>query len=187
MEKTMNYKTAKGTAITVAVDYFKVGNGRTVDGYQIKSTKIETVFDVRFIIDGNIVARGYGMDYCNEFDNPRYPNHKFVCGKLLITAEQKKAIDEFLEQVVAEYETPAELAELAELERLNNENSKAIKIARAKKVLARAKNEKVYTVEEAKKKATEYNNLYNEGAEGFVPNYLTFEQIEKAKEVLNNT
>jgi hypothetical protein len=183
MAKTMNYKTAKGTEITVAVDYSKVGNGFTQDGYTVKSTKVDTVFDVRFIIDGNIVASGYGMDYCNEFDNSRFPNHKFVCGRLLITAEQKKAIDEFLEQVVAEYETPAELAEL---ERLNNENSKAIKIASAKKVLARAKNEKVYSVEEAAKKAAEYNNLYNEGGEGFVPNYLTFEQIEKAKEVLNN-
>ena len=183
MAKTMNYKTAKGTEITVAVDYSKVGNGFTQDGYTVKSTKVDTVFDVRFIIDNNLVASGYGMDYCNEFDNSRFPNHKFICGKLLITAEQKKAIDEFLEQVVAEYETPAELVEL---ERLNNENSKAIKIASAKKVLARAKNEKVYSVEEAAKKAAEYNNLYNEGGEGFVPNYLTFEQIEKAKEVLNN-
>lgn len=47
------------------------------------------------------------------------------------------------------------------------------------------KQEKLYTKEEAVKKRRDYNNLYNEGGEGYVPHFYTIEEYEFAKTKLN--
>lgn len=47
------------------------------------------------------------------------------------------------------------------------------------------KQEKLYTKEEAAKKRRDYNNLYNEGGEGYVPHFYTIEEYEFAKTKLN--
>lgn len=40
---------------------------------------------------------------------------------------------------------------------------------------------KLYTSEEAKQARINYNNLYNEGKEGYVPHFYTIEEYENAK------
>lgn len=47
------------------------------------------------------------------------------------------------------------------------------------------KQSKLYTLDEAKKKAREYNNLYNEGGFGHVPHFYTMEEYEHAKRRLS--
>lgn len=47
------------------------------------------------------------------------------------------------------------------------------------------KQEKLYTKEEAAKKRRDYNRLYNEGGEGYVPHFYTIEEYEFAKTKLN--
>lgn len=44
---------------------------------------------------------------------------------------------------------------------------------------------KLYTREEAKRLAQQYNDLYNEGGEGYVPHYYTADEVEAAKEWLS--
>lgn len=43
------------------------------------------------------------------------------------------------------------------------------------------KQEKLYTREEAAEKYRDYNRLYNEGGEGYVPHFYTIEEYELAK------
>jgi len=158
MEKSMSYKTAKGTEIKVVVFFDKVGNGFTQDGYTVKSDKVSTISSVRFIVNNNLVASGNCDNYAVPFN--KIPGKDFVCGRLPLTVAEKNAIDEFIASVIAEYETPAELAEI--------ENAAETKNA-----------EKIYSAEEikeAERKTCEYNNLYNEGGEGYVPNFLKGEE-----------
>ena len=45
--------------------------------------------------------------------------------------------------------------------------------------------EKLYTLEEAKQERSKYNNLYNEGGEGYIPHFYTIEEYEFAKSKLD--
>ena len=40
---------------------------------------------------------------------------------------------------------------------------------------------KLYTRDEAKRLAKQYNDLYNEGEEGYIPHYYTIDEVEAAK------
>lgn len=43
---------------------------------------------------------------------------------------------------------------------------------------------KLYTRDEAKRLAKQYNDLYNEGGEGYIPHYYTVDEVEAAKKWL---
>lgn len=59
-------------------------------------------------------------------------------------------------------------------------------IAECRKIIEQCeKQEKLYTKEEAVKKRRDYNNLYNEGGEGYVPHFYTIEEYEFTKTKLN--
>jgi len=153
MKKEMIYKTASGKEVKVVVDYFKSGNGFENDGFKVESTKVETHFHISFYNGKTNLGYRYDRDYCKSFSHPNHPNASFICGRLALTATEKENIDAFIEQVIAEYETPEELAEVAETKNA----------------------EKIYSaeeIEEAARKTREYNNLYNEGGEGYVPRFL---------------
>lgn len=45
--------------------------------------------------------------------------------------------------------------------------------------------DKLYTIEEAIEARRKYNNLYNEGGFGYVPEYHTIDEYKNAKEMLN--
>ena len=149
MKKEMIYKTASGKEVKVIVNYFKSGNGFTQDDFKVESTKVEAHFHVSFYSGKTELGFSYDRHYCKTFNNSNFPNHAFICGRLALTATEKENIDAFIEQVIAEYEAPEELAEVAETK----------------------KTEKVYTEKDIEK-TREYNDLYNEGGEGYVPRFL---------------
>ena len=75
-----------------------------------------------------------------------------------------------------------ENADTAEKEKKETEES----IAECRKIIEQCeKQEKLYTKEEAVKKRRDYNNLYNEGGEGYVPHFYTIEEYEFTKTKLN--
>lgn len=47
-----------------------------------------------------------------------------------------------------------------------------------------SKQPKLYTREEAKRLAKQYNDVYNEGGEGYIPHYYTIDEVEAAKKWL---
>ena len=150
MTKTMTYKTAKGTEITVEVTYEKQGNGFDLDGYEVESTETTTYFEVRFLGLGKELASSKNINFCKTFNNTNQPDKAFVCDRLLFPAKEKENIDKFIEQVIAEYEEPAKLAGLKHTEK------KPVEVK-----------EEEIDVERTKR----YNDLYNEGGEGYVPTF----------------
>jgi len=155
MEKTMSYKTTKGTEIEVVVSYSKVGNGFENDGYIVKSTKVSTCFEVRFLNGYKELASSFDINFYEKFDNVNYPEKSFKCDRLLLTTEEKEKVEKLIEQVISEYEIPAELAEIENAE-------KSVKV------------EKEEEIDEERTK--KYNDLYNEGGEGYVPKFLKGEK-----------
>lgn len=69
-----------------------------------------------------------------------------------------------------------------------NEKEQKIKESKIKEYSETIKNcetaKKLYTAEEARAERIKYNNLYNEGGEGFVPHFYTVEEYEFAKNQL---
>lgn len=80
-----------------------------------------------------------------------------------------------------------ELVELNAKKRLEKEKKEVEKsITECKQIIEKCeKQEKLYTKEEAAKKRRDYNRLYNEGGEGYVPHFYTIEEYEFAKTKLN--
>lgn len=59
------------------------------------------------------------------------------------------------------------------------------RIEAAEAVIAKAEAQRdIPTAEEAARRIRQYNNIYNEGGEGYVPQIITVEQYERAKAVL---
>ena len=75
------------------------------------------------------------------------------------------------------------LTELNEKKRAEKEKKEAEKsIAGYRQIIEQCeKQEKLYTKEEAAEKYRDYNRLYNEGGEGYVPHFYTIEEYEFAK------
>lgn len=88
--------------------------------------------------------------------------------------------------IVSEDEWKA-LVELNEKKRAEKEKKETEEsIAECRKIIEQCeKQEKLYTKEEAVKKRKDYNNLYNEGGEGYVPHFYTIEEYELTKTKLN--
>lgn len=53
-----------------------------------------------------------------------------------------------------------------------------------KKVIKECENHKLYHKEDIKKIRKQYNDIYNEGGEGYIPHFYTFEEYEYAKKQL---
>ena len=79
------------------------------------------------------------------------------------------------------------LTELKEKKRAEEEKKKTERsIAGYRQIIEQCeKQEKLYTKEEATEKYGNYNRLYNEGGEGYVPHFYTIEECEFAKNKLN--
>lgn len=79
------------------------------------------------------------------------------------------------------------LVELNEKKRSEKEKKETEEsIAEYRQIIEQCeKQEKLYTKEEAVKKRRDYNNLYNEGGEGYIPHFYTIEEYEFAKTKLN--
>lgn len=53
-----------------------------------------------------------------------------------------------------------------------------------KKVIKECENHKLYHKEDIKKIRKQYNDIHNEGGEGYIPHFYTFEEYEYAKKQL---
>ena len=62
---------------------------------------------------------------------------------------------------------------------------KEARIAMAKNIISKAARQgKVYTKEEAREEAKKWNEIHNEGGEGYVPHFITVDEVERAKRIL---
>ena len=53
-----------------------------------------------------------------------------------------------------------------------------------KELIKNIEKHKLYHAQDVKKMEKQYNDLYNEGGEGYIPHFYTFEEYEYAKKQL---
>lgn len=102
--------------------------------------------------------------------------------KVLMTPEQAEIVDTFLKGVIADGKAP----EVVESEKVEADTRKAERKATAQAIVNEAATYTTPLMTDAEYKVwrRNYNNLHNEGGEGFIPELVTVELLEEAKKIL---
>lgn len=161
--------------ITVTMSESEIVSGGYVVGKEVKSYD-----EIRIIVDGKCAAKGDREFTCNtELQGVEVTRigDKYIKGQ---HADQIKAIiDELTDELAPQFDeqTTTQKTEIEQQEKIN----------RAEKIMKAVKTyDKIHTPESWKAYITSYNNINNEGGEGYLPPtpYLASD-VEWAKKVLN--
>ena len=99
------------------------------------------------------------------------------------TSEMAREIEKFLEDVIE----GAKSDDIKKEEAKRKEEDTIREIEKAKKVIEKAeKQQSIPTLAEVRQKEKDWNNLYNEGGEGYTPHIISKEEYENAKKVLSH-
>lgn len=130
-----------------------------------KAHYVEGFREYGFVLVGDVVNLEYiESDDCNGVINERKPDGAFCgCDNAAFIIDGYK-----WETILAINEKKKKAAALRSIDK---------KIAGYKELVENCEKQgKLYTKEEAKKKKEEYIVTYNEGGEGYVPHYYTFDE-----------
>lgn len=163
-----------------------------LDGISLGSSRLHSSKKVEIIApDGKVISEGFHADVLEYnfltdtyFDKLKLdPNKKYsrVGDKTLtIGAEAGEAINAAISEMVSELEIRFQGYSTADKER-------EAEVEEAKAVVAAAESEgvdKLMTAEQIKVWRKGYNDLYNEGGEGYIPSRVSREQYESALRTL---
>ncbi len=189
--KTINWKSSKGQNIELRA-YCKVTMAEreiNLDGDIIKGkAEPSTDANLELWVDGVKVDSCWNTNFWKLIDVCQMPGVKKVWGlKVAMGNEQAAIVDRFLKDVIEngkQEEVKAHEAAEAEARKVEN-----IKMAEA--ILAKA--EKTYKNTDGtlmdRKQANvwrnQYNDIHNEGGEGYVPEIITTEDVEWARSIIS--
>lgn len=159
-----------------------------LDGYKVAGdTKLLEYSDYRVIYNGKVVARGsleYSIFAAKEATSHGYTGIGFKADpqNILISKESFEAIKTAYEEAISKEHSKPEVKEFIEKKEAEE---KAWQIAHAKDIVKKAEAQKsIPTAAELRRIQKEWNDVYNEGGEGYVPQMITREQYEGALKVL---
>ena len=189
--KTMSWTGSKGNKIELGAECTTkmVEQELSADGFVYGTeTKPVTTANLELWVDGKKVDSCWDTNFWKLIDMGN--GIKKIWGlKVVMTAEQAEKVEAFLNEVIESGKT----AEVQEHETTEAETEKAAEIADAQEIIELAEKETVrnsdgslMTKEQVKVWRRNYNNINNEGGEGFVPDVVTQEMYDRAKAVLNN-
>ena len=188
--RVRNVPFGKATAVITVSMYNPV---LYADGWNVTSSNVEKMIGIKIMFAGNVVETGsYAskLEYNNLTDNFYHrakldPQSTYTrVGDKAITPGTdayyaiEAAIDEMESELAAEFGVKTE-----------KQRKRAREIAEAKEIIEQAKEEGVdnlLTAEELKVWRRNYNNLYNEGGEGYIPERVSKEQYQRAIRVLSD-
>lgn len=161
-----------------------------LDGILTGSIKVNTTSRVEIIMDGKVFTKSFGVDvleydritdtYFDKMGLDHRKKYTRVYKAVTEGEETGLAIKAAIAEMTAEIEK--ELQGVSEVEKQEQE---AIEIAKEVVELAEKEGiENLLTTAELKVWRIKYNNLYNEGGEGYVPTRISREQYEKQREFL---
>lgn len=166
-------------------------NVKRLDGVEVGEEVIITA-KVEIVVNGNVVEKG---NHANVLEYSRFtdtfferaklnPSKKYtkVGDKAITEGDQaglaiNEAIREMKEEIAAAFNTKT-------VEQVEKENE----IAVAEYIIAKAEKEGVenlMTLAQLKAWKKRYNDFYNEGGEGYIPEKISREQYEQAVQTLN--
>lgn len=103
---------------------------------------------------------------------------------------KKDQLEKF-KKIMAEAQKKGTTAEAAEYERLQEEKRIAAEVEHAKKIIEKAENTvknedgSLMTRQEKRSYLKKYNDFYNEGGEGYLPEVIAKEDVEEANKILD--
>jgi hypothetical protein len=142
--------------------------------------KVEGMKDVTVRYDSSAKAREF--EACYTAKQPELAGYYRLPGfQLALDKEHAELVNAMIDEVVEAGKTEEYKAYIA------NESAKEDKENRewAAEIIKKGDlQEKLYTAEEIRIKTIKYNNLYNEGGEGYVPTWISKDEYEEAKRIL---
>ena len=176
--KTYTTKTAKGNELRFEISYNKevVEVERNLDGYIVTANEVSEEQEIKLNVNGQLTAEGYYL-YIDNNENGIY----IRMGNKAITLTAQQAAD--LNKIFAEVKEEGKSEEAKAIE--NEEIEKEIEEAKA--IVEKAEQQRdIPTYQEARAREKSYNNLHNEGGEGYVPHIVDINQYNRAKSLLKN-
>jgi hypothetical protein len=182
--KTLTWAGSKGQKIELRAHckITMVDNVIDADGDKIHvGKKSQTDADLELWVDGKNVDSCWDTDFWKIIDVK--PGLKKIWGlPVAMTPEQAEIVEKFLKDIIESGKSEeVKLTEIAKAEA-----EKAKRKARAQRIVDAAANYTTPLMTDAEYKTwrRNYNNLHNEGGDGYIPERITVEQLEEAKKVL---
>lgn len=189
--KTLAWTGSRGNAIELRASYTErvVERELTSDGF-VYCTETKPVIEaaLELWVDGVRVDVCRDVNFWQVIDVPSHPGIKSIWGlKVGFSAEQAAKVEEFLAEVIRS----GKAADVQQYETEQAEERRAAERDRAQEIVKAAENEgrrnkdgSLMSNAQASEWQRNYNNINNEGEEGYVPSIITQEQLDRALEVL---
>lgn len=186
MKGTFEFKLRNGNICTIEANYECTMKTETLyaDGWNIpgKSKPMDSVDNSLIAyVDGKKVDSSHDHNFWNLIDTKE--GIKKVWGLKVGFANPEDA--ERYEKWIAEIIDGGKSDEVKAYEKAEKEKEIKEKVESAKKTIAKAESQKdIPTKAEAKRRMKQYNDVVNEGGEGYVPYIISVEEYEYAKEIV---
>lgn len=154
-----------------------------LDGWKIKGDpKPYTDANLELWVDGKKIDSCWNTNFWQIVDTEN--GLRKIWGLPVgMTKEQAEIVEKFLQEVIEAGKS--EEVKSYEAEKATAEKAK--EIAAAQKIIDKAATYTQPLMTEAKYRAwaRNYNNVMNEGCEGYIPEYITVEQLERARKIVS--
>jgi hypothetical protein len=184
--KVVEYTSPTGAAVRIEIEYSKQYKDieHDLDGDIIIIREIVESQSTKVFINGELKAKDYAPTEVKEKScNPSYAN--IPIGSVVVSGNGTfVCINGHTEEIMTAYREAIAEGTSEECKAEEKKEHQA-EIERAKELISKAESQdKIMTKAECKEWIRNYNNLYNEGGEGYVPTLITKEQYESAKQLV---
>jgi hypothetical protein len=187
MKKTYEWNLTDGRKITLEAEYEETVRDKVVnlDGDICNTGDREIVTDAMLIayIDGKQFDFTRYVNFWEIVDADKHRKIKKIRGikQIAFTEERAKEIEAFLTNVIEEGRDE----EAQKIRDMENEKKKKNEIEEVKRIIEKAEKQKdIPNRAEAERRMKRYNDINNDGGEGYVPYIISLEEYEYAKEKL---
>lgn len=152
------------------------------DGYKINvGKKPRTKANLELWVDGKKIDSSWDINFWQIIDG-RNGLKKIWGLPIGMTDEQAIIVEKFLKDVIESGKSE----EVKAYETAKTEKEKAERKAEAQRIVDEASKYTTPLMTDAEYKAwrKQYNDIHNEGGEGYIPDMITVEQLERAKQIL---
>lgn len=191
MKKTFTWIGAKGNKFELEAECtMEVRNiVLDADGIEYETKKKEICINAKLIakVDGKVVETCNNINFWRIIDLENGLKRIWGINSIGFNAEIAAEIEKFLNKVIESAKT--EEVKDFEAEKRDKEATNEIRTAQRiieiAEVSPKHADGKLYTYNELQDYLKSYNNMFNEGQEGYLPRYVCQEEYEKALEILN--
>jgi len=151
------------------------------------TTKPHTTANLELWIDGKKIDSCWNIAFWELIDIKEMPGYKKVWGlPIAMDAAQSEKVEQFLQGIIEDGKTEEVKAD----KEAKKTAEKKAEIEEAKEIIAKAEKTirnadgSLMTRAQAKQWKKHYNDVHNEGGDGYVPSIISVEDVEYAKSII---